>query len=172
MKKIPLIRVQSEIYVDGGQNLLGLAETTLPNLENMAESLQGAGLLGEIEALPTGQMSASETTMNFRILYGTVNDYAVGKAYTFDVRVANEVEDPSTYNKEVMAERWSIRGPIKSKTPGNVAPASAADASIVVSTRRIQHWVNGVEKLLFDPLNGIYRVNGVDMYAGVRAAIS
>ena len=172
MRKIPLIRVQYEVYVDGGQALLGLAEATLPNLENMSESLQGAGIMGEVEALPVGQMSASETTLNFRMLYGDVRNFAVGKAYTFDLRIANEVEDPSTYNKEVVHERWSIRGPIKSITFGGVNSASAADASMVIASRRIQNWENGAEKLLFDPLNGIYRVNGVDMYAGVRAAVS
>ena len=171
-RKIPLLRAQFETYVDGGEAMLGLAEVTLPNFEGIAETLTGAGIMGEIEALAMGQFSASNTTLSFRVLYGSVLDLIPGKSYRFDLRSAIEVEDSSTYDKTIAKDRWSITGPVKSVTPGTIKPASASDAKIEVSTRRIQHWVDGVEKLLFDPLNNIFTVNGVDMYGGVRAAIS
>ena len=171
-RKIPLIRTQFEVYVNGGLSLLGLAEVTLPSLEGLAETLTGAGIMGEIEAIVTGHFSASTTTLNFRILYGSILDYPVGSSQRFDLRSAIEVEDTATYVKTVVKDRWSITGPIKTINPGTVGAASQADASIDIATRRIQHWSDGVEKLLYDPLNNIYTINGVDMYAGIRAAIS
>ncbi len=171
-RKVPLIHAQMNVFVDGGQKLLGLADVTLPAFTAISETLSGAGIMGEIEVPVTGQFSALTLSMNFKTLYGEPLEFVVGKSYRFDLRTALELEDPASYERGVAKERWSIIGPVKSINPGKRAPRSAADAVIDVAVRRAEQYMDGRQVLEFDPLNDIYTVNGADVYAMVRAAIS
>ena len=171
-RKVPLMYAQFNVYVDGGNKLLGLAEVTLPAFAAMAETFSGAGIMGEIEVPVTGHFSAMTLSMSFRTLYGDPLDFVVGKPYRFDLRSALELEDPASYEREVAKERWSIIGPVKSINPGKRAAQSAADATIDVACRRVEHFMDGKQVLEFDPTNDIYKVNGVDMYAAIRDSVS
>jgi len=152
--------------------LLGLAEVTMPNFEALSETLKGAGLMGELDIPAVGQFSAMTFTMNFRSLLDDPMKYAVSKAYHFDLRSAQSHEDNSTYERGEAKERYSIVGPIKKIDHGKRSPHAFWDASMDVAVRRVEHYMDGKLYLEFDPLNSVYKINGVDIYAQVRAAIS
>lgn len=168
-RRIPIIYTQLEVYINGGQSALGLAEVTLPDLESMTETISGAGIMGEIEATLLGQFSAQTMTINFRVLYGEPLTYAVGMTHRFDLRTALEYEDASTHEDGFATERWSVVGKIKKISPGK--RKGTADASIDVAIRSIEHYVDGALVMAFDPMNYVYTVGGVDVYAPVRNAI-
>ena len=170
-RRIPTLTSQLNVYVDGGQKLLGLATVTYPNFEAITETITGAGIMGEMVIISSGQFSAMELVMSFRHLLDDPMNYAVGKAYTFDCRTAIGYEDPTSYDIGQANERFSVRGPVKGINPGTRAPNAAADATISVACRRIEWFVDGAEKLLWDQHNVIYRHNGVDMYAPVRSIV-
>jgi len=128
MRRVPGLTEQFNVYVDGGQRLLGLAEVTLPSLEALTETIKGAGLMGELEIVSLGQFSALTFTMSFRSLLDDPLDYVIGKPYNFDLRSAQTFEDIGTFDKGVAAERYSIRGPVKTINPGKRAPHSAWDS--------------------------------------------
>ena len=171
-RKQPVIHAQFNVYPNGGQRLLGLAEVTMPAFEAMAESLTGAGIMGTIDVPVTGQFNALTLTMLFKVLHGDPLDFIVSRTYRFDLRSAIELENTASYERSVAAERWTFTGPIKKIDPGKRAPQSVADASIDVAVRQAVHYMDGVKKLEFDPLNNIYTVNGVDVYGPIREAIS
>lgn len=171
-RKQPIIHAQFNVYINGGQRLLGLAEVTMPSFEAMSEALTGAGIMGTVDVPVTGQFNALTLTMAFKVLHGDPLDLIVSKPYRFDLRSAIELEDTASYDRSVSAERWSFTGPIKKIDPGKRAPAAVADASIDVAIRRAEHYMDGVKKLEYDPLNNIYTINGVDVYAPIRDAIS
>ena len=170
-RKQPLIVANFNVFVDGGMKLLGLSEVTLPSFEAMSETLSGAGIMGELDVPVTGQFSAMTMTMSFKVMYGDPLDFVVAKTHRFDLRSAMELEDPASYERSVGRERWSVIGPISKIEHGKRAPASVADATIDVAIRRVEHYMDGRRVLEYDQLNDIYIVNGMDMYAQVRAAI-
>jgi hypothetical protein len=168
---MPTLTAQFNVFVDGGQRLMGLADVVLPNFSAMVETVTGAGIMGEIEVPAVGQMSAMTFTMNFRSMLDDPLTYAISQAYHFDLRSAQDYEDPTNYERGIAKERFSIIGPVKVLNPGNRAPNTAWAASIEVAARRIEHYMDGALKIEYDPLNGVYSVDGVDIYAAVRAAV-
>ena len=170
--RIPLLTAQLNVFVDGGTKELGLSEVTYPNLAALAETITGAGIMGEIEIPSRGHFSAMEFLMNFRAMLDNPLNYAVGKTYNFDCRTAQSFEDSTTYQRGDAKERLSVIGPIKSITPGKRAPNATWDASIAVAVRRLELFVDGKQIWEWDAYNYIYKVNGVDQYAEIRAAIS
>ena len=170
--KIPVVNAQFNVYVDGGQKLLGLAEATLPSFEGLTETLRGAGIMGEMEIVAPGQFSALTLSMSFRMFYGDPLNFAVGKVYHFDLRSAMQMEDSTSYEQSVVRERYSCMGQIKVINPGTRKVVGFSDASIDAAVRRVEHFVDGKKVLEFDPLNDIYLANGVDIYKDIRAAIS
>lgn len=173
-RKQPLIYGTFNVFINGGLDVLGVVDATLPDTEAKTETVSGAGIMGDIEVPVRGQFAAATLTLSFRAIYdSSVLGLAVGgNAYRFDLRPALEVEDTSSYDKNVVAERWSITGPVKKISHGKRAPASAADASIEVACRRIEQYMNGKKIMERDYLNGKYNVGESDIYAPVRNAIS
>jgi P2 family phage contractile tail tube protein len=172
MSKIPLIPAQFAVYPDGKTEILGIGDLVIPQFAAMAETLTGAGFMGELEHPVRGAFTAMEFVMNFRILYGDPLTFGVTEVHHFDCRVALETTDRQTFDRGVANERWSIRGPIKSINPGTRAPSGNAGASIAVAAYRIEHYMEGRQVLEVDVLNQKYIVNGKDLYAAIKAAIS
>jgi len=170
--RAPLLTAQFNVFVDGGKKLLGLADVTLPNFEALSETITGAGIMGELEIPAVGQFSAMNFVMNFRSMLDVPLTFAVSKAYHFDLRSAQSYEETTTYERGEAKERYSVRGPVRVINHGNRAPNGLWEASIEIAVRRVEHYMDGKLLLEFDPLNDVYRVNGQDIYAQVRAAIS
>ena len=173
-RKQPLIYGTFNLYLNGGLDVVGVAECTLPQFEGRSETLSGAGIMGEIEVTPKGQYSAMTFTANFRALYDpSILSLPIGgDSQTFDLRPALEVQDIADGTREIVPERWTINGPIKTINPGGRGTASAADASIEQAVYNLTHYVDGKEVRKIGVLTGIDVVNGVDQYAATRAAIS
>jgi phage tail tube protein FII len=172
MNKKPTVYARAEIYIDGGTRQLGTANTTLPPEEALTETLRGGGLMGEYNAAVPGMFSAREMVMNFSAFFGDIENYAVGETHNFDVRAALQVVDPTTHQTEYVQVRHAIVGTITARTPGEVGSVVQAGASISVSVRREEKYSAGKLVKEWDILNDVYRVNGRDVYAGIRAAIS
>lgn len=171
-RKIPMINANYKVYVNGGLELLGLADVTLPSFESVSETITGSGIMGEVEVPVTGHFGAMTLTMNFRALYGDPLDFRAAHEYHFDLRAAMELEDPTSFERSVGAERWSITGQVKIINPGTRAAQSLNNAVIEVALRRAEHYMDGKKVMEFDILNDIYEVNGEDVYRDIRAAIS
>jgi len=170
--RVPLLTAQYNVFVDGGQRLLGLVDVTMPNFSALTETITGAGIMGEIIVPSVGQFGAMSLVMNFRSMLDAPLTYAVSRPYHFDLRSAQDYEDNTTYERGVAKERYSITGPVTVKNYGTRTSNGVWGASIEVAVRRVEHYMDGNLQLEFDPLNGVYKVNGEDIYAQVRAAIS
>jgi hypothetical protein len=172
MPRAPGITVQLNAFVDGGQKWLGLATATLPSREGLAESVTGAGLAGEYEIVSPGHRSAPTLVLNFRSMLDDPLNYHIGSTHNFDLRTAQSFEDTTTFDQGQAQERIAYRGQIKTVNPGTRAPHGAWDASIEIAVRREEHFMDGRKIYGWDIFNGPHAVNGVDLYAGVRAAIN
>lgn len=62
-------------------------------------------------------------------------------------------------------------GRVKSFNPGKVEKGEAMEATITLELTYIMIEVDGVQLLEVDKLNGIYKVNGNDMLAGVNSLV-
>jgi P2 family phage contractile tail tube protein len=78
--QIPNHVTNYSIFKDG-KRLIGLADVTLPNLQNLNDTLKGSGIAGEIEMPVQGHYQAATVTLNWltivdSMLYATIQDGA------------------------------------------------------------------------------------------------
>lgn len=70
MDLLPEVLNNFNIYNDSGNKLIGVSgEVELPELEAITDTLEGCGVLGEIEDPVTGQFSSATIKIPFAVLY-------------------------------------------------------------------------------------------------------
>ncbi len=158
------------VYEDGDE-FAGIAKATLPDLTSLTQSISGAGIAGNFEAVILGHFEAMTLTLNFR----TTNDYTVRlsepRRHNLDMRVAQQQEDIVAGTVGVQAVKHVFVVIPKKAGGGAVAPASPGDGSGEYAVRYWATYIDGVLKQEIDPLNFIYKVNGVDYLANVKKAL-
>jgi len=151
-----------------GEALDGTVSVTLPNFELLTETYKGAGVAAEVN-VPTGIMNAMTAVISCPKVYGAIMKYLeLGSTRTLDLRNEIIVQNPDTHAQEKVPDRWVIKGPLSGSNPGNVEQAASGDASITMQVYYVHHWMDGDDKLEWDPFKFIYTVDGVDLMATSR----
>ena len=146
---IPELVNAYNVYLAG--KVLGISgECELPELEALTETIEAAGVLGEIEAPATGHFGSTKIKIPFAILHEDV--FALmdtTKALELTLRGSEQFQDKTTGNTEDIAVKIVIRG-------------KAFYIKVVVDNKTV------VE---LDKLNFKYIVNGKDLMAKIRKNI-
>ena len=67
---IPEVLNHYNVYNDKAKKLIGISgEIELPELEALNDTIEGAGVLGEIEDPVTGQFTSAKIKIPFAVLY-------------------------------------------------------------------------------------------------------
>jgi len=149
---IPDKLINAKIYREGDE-LLGVGEVTLPDLEYMKESLSGLGILGELETPVIGHFG----NLTLGISWNTVNTQAVRLLKTtghqLQVYAAIQVYDSGS----------------KKAGLGKTTPGKKMDNDTELEVVSMYLWIDGREVVGIDKLNGICRIDGEDMLAEINS---
>lgn len=170
MGKQPEAYIDFEVYKDS-VDLLGVAKATLPDVAFLTQTITGAGIAGNIEAVLTGMVEAMTLGLNFRSVTDAATKLMAPVAHNIDLRVAEQYWDTVRTKKEVQADKYVMKVVPKNTKPGTVAPASAADTSGEYSVYYYAAYKDGKTLWEIDPLNYICAVDGVDYMADIRKAL-
>lgn len=170
MPRVDQTIINFAVYEDAVE-YLGMAEVTLPEVSNIAEEINGAGIGGNIEAVVLGHLEAMTTTLNFRTVTAAAIGLAEPRVHKLDLRVAQQEENTKTSAIETRSVKHIMKVKPKKLSPGKLAAASTADASGEYAVTYYAIYIDGKKKLEVDPLNFIYYVNGKDYLADVRKAL-
>lgn len=170
MSKQPEAIIDFEVYKDA-VNLVGVAKATLPDIAYLTQTITGAGISGNVEAILIGMVEAMTLTLNFRSVTDAATQLLRPEKHMIDLRVAEQVWDTVGVNKEVQADKYVMVVLPKNTKPGTIAPASAADSSGEYSVYRYEAYKNGKTLWKIDPFNYICEIDGVDYMADVRKAL-
>ena len=167
---------QPEAYIDfevyeNGKNFMGGSKATLPNINFLTQTITGAGISGNIEAVLTGMVDAMTLTLNFRSAMDSAVILMKPEKHTIDLRVAEQYWDTTESKKEVTADKYVLVILPKTFAPGGVAPASAADVSGEYSVYYYAGFKDGNRLWEIDPWNYKCEIGGVDYMADVRKAL-
>lgn len=156
------------VYLSG--RLLGVSgEVELPELEAMTETIEAAGILGEIETPATGHFSSTTVKIPFAILHEDVFKLMdTTKALELTLRGSEQFMDRKTGNTEDIPVKIVIRGKAKTNTLGNFSKGKKGEPEIEIETLYIKVDVNNSTVLELDKLNFKYVVNGKDLMAKIR----
>jgi len=167
---IPEVINDFNLYLSG--NKLGgtTGEVALPDFEAMTATTSGNGIMGEYEAIILGHYGSMEQEIPFRCIN---EDYfkmvAPNKAVELTLRGAIQQTERDTQNEGEVGMRVVFRGRCKNIKIGTVKQREQMGSSIVLELTYIMIEMGGKEKICLDKLNTIFRVNGVDMLAKIRA---
>ena len=162
--------VNFAIFEDGTE-YLGMASVGMPTLSNLVQSINGAGLAGNIEAVITGHVDNMTLTLNFRTTTPQSVKLSELRRHTIDLRVAQQHEDPVNNTMNAVAEKHVMVVIPKTHNVGSIAPASPSNGSGEYTVRYWATWIDGKKVREIDPMNFIYVVDGVDYLADVRKAL-
>jgi hypothetical protein len=150
---------------------MGLAKATLPDLNFITQSISGAGIAGNLDAVILGHFDAMSLTLDFRTMTEQSIKLSEPRRHNIDLRVAQQ-EETSTKGKLGIKKVKHIMVVIpKSDKGGSVAPAASADGSGEYAVHYWATYIDGKKYREIDPLNFKCYINGTDYLADVRSAL-
>lgn len=170
MPKIDESTISFAVYEDSVE-YAGLASATLPDISALTQSISGAGIAGNIEAVVLGHFDAMTLTLNFRQMTEHAVKLSEPRRHNIDLRVAQQIEDTVAGTIGVQNVKHIFVVIPKRTSPGGVSPATPGNGSGEYAVRYWATYIGGVKVLEIDPLNFIYQVNGVDYLADVKRAL-
>ena len=162
--------IDFKVYEDKNE-YLGVAQVGLPDIAYITQTITGAGIAGNVEAVLIGMMDVMTTTMQFRSCTEAAAQLAKPTAHQIDLRVAEQYWDSVGGQRVIQADKYVLELIPKKTSPGNVSPASPADANGEYSTYYYAAYKDGKKLWEIQPHNYICIIDGVDYMAPVRKAL-
>lgn len=165
MDKITNKVIEYTVYVRENGKATKIADTTsvtLPSIEKLTDTIKGSGIIGEIDLPTHGQIGSMETEVATR----TTNDKwgTLITANEIEYRWVTDVVDPSTAKVTVDSHKAFLKVINKKAEEGKLEPGSAQDGSASFEVIAYKRIINGNEIVNIDKLNGIFAINGVNMF--------
>lgn len=158
------------LYEDSVERL-GTAEVTLPEISNLKTEIQGAGILGVMQSNILGHIEAMTMTMNFRTFEKSVTILHEPRWHKIEIYVAQQNRDTVSGKMGIDKVKYIIEIFPGKMSPGKAAPATTGDASGEYSVGYYACEIGGKMVFEIDQRNNVYKINGTDYMADVRAAL-
>ena len=167
---VPALGINFAVYYDG-EDLVGLAEVELPNLEAMSEEIKGAGLAGPMKAPVLGHFNSLTLSLKWRNTTDSFIKLAHQK--THELSLYSAQQDYATGTGEYTYRKVSlfVKAIPTTLNLGKLATASATDTTTEFEVIYLKMEIDDKERIELDKLNYIFKVDGVDYLAGVRSAL-
>lgn len=150
---------------------LGVASATLPTLTSLLQTINGAGIAGNLESAIIGHFDVMTLTLNFRTVTRDAIMLAEPRNHTLELRAAKQNEDTTNGTVEIGSEKHVFVAFPKTFNAGNMAPASPAEASGEYSVKYWATYIDGEKVMELDPRNYICFINGTDYLEPARKAM-
>ena len=167
---IPEKGINFSVYLNG-EDLLGVAEGTIPALESMTSEVKGAGVAGVVESPVIGHFNST----NFSLTWRTVTDKSMKlfdhATNDLELFAALQMYDAGLGEYKAVQLHVYMKAITKTRTPGNLVVGDLMDTQMEFEVPYMKIELDGKERVEMDKYNYIYKVDGVDQMADVRAAL-
>lgn len=156
---------------DGKTKLVGVSsEITLPSFEPLTDTLNVAGMAGEIESEVIGSFGSLKIEIPFENLSSDFFEFAASTNPVV-IRGAMEVFNTQTQAKKSNPVVITIKGRTLTVNPGTFKKGGKGQPSISKEVTYIKITVDGKTQVELDKLNSIFIMGGVDLLEKVRSQI-
>ena len=167
---IPEKSINFSVYLNG-EDLLGIAEGTIPALEAMTSEVKGAGVAGVVESPVLGHFNSTNFSLTWRT---PTNDFMK----LFD-HVTNNLElfaglqmyDAGLGVYRTVQLHIYMKAITNTSTPGNLTVGDNMDTQTEFEVLYMKIYLDGKERVEMDKINYIYKVDGIDRLAELRVAL-
>lgn len=171
MNKVPERITALRAYLDGSSDLLGVVDVTLPSLQNLTETVSGAGIAGEFESPTIGQFQSMKVTLSWRTITSEQVKLSRQRAQRLDLRGANQIYDAANGGYSTKAVRIVVQGPTTNNEFGKLAANSTTDGSTEIEAVYLKLQIDGKTLIEIDKLNYVCIIDGVDYLKETRQAL-
>ncbi len=158
------------VYEDSTE-YLGVAQATMPDISFLTQSLSGAGISGNVEAVLIGMVDTMSLTLQFKSATDAAAQLSTPKKHTIELRSALQYWDPVNVERSVAADKYVLVVVPKKLSVGTIKPFSAVDSSGEYNVYRYAAYKDGETIWEIDPYNNICNIMGTDYLADVRTAL-
>jgi P2 family phage contractile tail tube protein len=153
-----------------GKDWLGIATLEMPQIQYITETLNGAGLAGEIESPVIGLTQSMSCKMTFTSATPDVFDALDWTVQPlFECYSALQTVDETTGIRSSIPYRINMLCRPKTMPLGSLEQGKKHGNECELELTRLEVLLDGAEKLLIDKLQFIHRVNGKDLLSTVRS---
>lgn len=170
---IPEVLNHYNVYNDKAKKLIGISgEIELGELEALTDTLEGAGVLGEIEDAVTGQFASIKIKIPFSVLYEdmfSIIDTTNPPQLT--LRASMQCMDPTTGSTGYYPVKIVVRGKATNTNLGKAIKGKKMEPEVELEVLYIKIQINNKTTLELDKLNFKFVLNGKDMLAKIRSQV-
>lgn len=170
---IPEVLNHYNVYNDKAKKLIGISgEIELGELEALTDTLEGAGVLGEIEDAVTGQFASIKIKIPFSVLYEdmfSIIDTTNPPQLT--LRASMQCMDPTTGETGYYPVKIVVRGKATNTNLGKATKGKKMEPEVELEVMYIKIQINNKTTLELDKLNFKFVLNGKDMLAKIRSQV-
>ena len=156
---------------DGKTKLIGVAsEITIPSFEPLTDTLNVAGMAGEIESEVIGSFGSMKLEIPF---CNISEDFFAFAASTQPVvlRGSMEVFNTNTQAKDTKPVVITVKGITMTVNPGVLKKGGKGEPSITKEITYIKIAIANQTQLELDKLNSIFIMGGKDLFKKIRSQI-
>lgn len=168
--KIPTVLNNFNVYGNGHRYLGVAAEVTLPSFEYMTETIDGAGIGGEIEEAIEGSFGSLETETTFQNIGQEYFDYITQTGLVI-YRGSMQMTDTASMTNDSQGIVVVTNGKVKSFDLGTLKKGGKGEPKVVRELTYCKVTIGGNTVLELDKYNLIWKLNGVDRLEKVRSQI-
>lgn len=169
-KGFPSVVNNFNVYRNGNRLIGVTEEVTLPDFESKTSTINGAGLLGDIEEIVLGQFGSMKQEIPFRTLSEDIFN-VMNPMETVDITLRGAIQtmDAATGVTGISGVRIVMRGKPITFKPGSMKNGEQMGSSVTIELTYIMIEVNSIKKIEVDKLNNVYIVNEVDLLEKIKA---
>lgn len=168
---IPEVINNYNIYDDKARKMIGISgEVELPELEAITDTVEAAGILGEVEDPVTGQFASAKIKIPFSNLYEDIfNLMDTTNPPQLTLRGSMQVMNSATGGTDYVPVKIVVRGKATTSSLGKFVKGKKGEPEIELEILYLKVMINNKTTLELDKLNSVFEVNGKDMLAKVRS---
>lgn len=158
-------------YLNGTEMIGVGGELTLPEVNQKTSTIEGAGIGGEIDDPTVGQFESMEQEVGFNLIHSSFADMlSPMTVVNLTFRAAQQAVDKEG-NYSFKGMRIVEKGRVKSMSTGKIVKGEGMECKVKLELTYLMVENDGKQLVEIDKLNGVYKVNGVDMLAEIRKLI-
>lgn len=167
MNEIPTKINRYHVYNEGNRQLGVGDELPLPDFEALADTVSGAGILGEFDDPTVGYFGNQVMDIPFRVLDREAVDMLdMTKAVHLEIRGAQQtIDDRGDIVFRPM--RVVVRGRSKTFSPGKLKYGSTMDTKVSLSILYILIELEEKPMVELDKIHPTFKIKGVDVLAPI-----
>lgn len=166
--KVPERLINFKVY-NNSNDLLGVANVELPEIEAMSDTVSGAGIAGEVESPILGHYSSMTTTLSWRTIEKAAMTLAAQKSHAVEIRGSQQIYDAANGVYSTAPVRVSMRITPKTVSLGSFEPGATTDTEQEFEVLYLKVFINDKAVLEIDKYNYVAKFGDEDLLQSVRA---